>query len=330
MMNTAPLKIPWKPLYPSQRSGTPTIERAFWQGEERRFIVQWHEDRAYSGLCDGESSVWATLEECAEDDAVACFEDALQSRRYGVCFSNNTKIRFGKEYFWWNLQFIYAPDGMGLLREWSSRDWIAFAPEETRMWALFPDVELPQKERGGESFKCCQYAAIDVRDDLLFRKVGEEEIERLSWRSSTNQADFERVVRLLWLSRLTTVQDKAKTWTSIYMGTNYTDSMRRNKLFLSGMDWEGNEHFLKWLQSYFSSEGFGWMPTNWGKRRYRRLRAREPRLRAFFAPHGINWQVSFANQSQPSFHEQLEARLELREWLRDKVSAEQIENWLQT
>jgi len=32
----------------------------------------------------------------------------------------------------------------------------------------------------------------------------------------------------------------------------------------------------------------------------------------------------------PSFHEQLEARLELRAWLQGKASAEQIEDWLQT
>ena len=52
-----------------------------------------------------------------------------------------------------------------------------------------------------------------------------------------------------------------------------------------------------------------------------------PPIRRSWDPYGPDLEIQI---EVPSFHEQLEARLELREWLRGKVSAEQIENWLQT
>ncbi len=320
--------LPWEPLYPSQRSGALSLERAMWRGEERRFAVQWHEDRVYFRLMDGEPGVWATLDACEEGDALACFEEAVRSRRYGVCFSHKFDVYRHSQ--WMNLQFIYAPNGTGLLREWSSRDWLTFAPGATRMWPLLPDTVLPEEYsnpwRKGQSHGCCRAAIHAVEDELFFRRVGDEEIERLSWRSSTTQAEFERVMRWLWDTRIMCVKEPIKKWEQpSFCPSNFVPNPR-SSLSLSGMRWRADEKFLAWLRGYFVGEGLEWRKTGYGKRRFRKLRAREPHLRAWFRPEGVVWTVEFT--VDPTAHQQLEARLELRDWLRGKVPDARIEEWL--
>jgi len=329
-MRTAPLPIPFQPLYPSQRSGIATIHRANWRGEECNMVVQWHEDRAYFSPLEGRHGVWATIDSCEENDAVACFEQAVRERRYGICFVHWTEVHPGRGDMGLDLQFIYAPDGTGFLREWTSRQWIAFEPKETRGWVLFPDLELPRRADRDESFRCCQYAASSVRDEILLRKVGQQEIEHLTWRSPTSEEEFKIIGISLWNAGFFRVRDIHRKYSGLSLFTYNNSTQYRSRLSITPSEWNGKNSFWKWMGQYFSGEGFYWRPTDWGKRRYRKLRAREPHLRAFFAPHGVNWNVSFANRSEPSFHEQLEARLELREWLWGKVSAEQIEDWLQT
>lgn len=53
----------------------------------------------------------------------------------------------------------------------------------------------------------------------------------------------------------------------------------------------------------------------------------DPPIRGSWEPLGPRLEMTV---EAPSFHEQLEARLELRAWLQGKASAEQIEDWLQT
>lgn len=327
-MAIEPLKIPFPAIYPFQRSGNCTIQRANWRGEERDVIVQWHEDRAYFAPLQGEPGVWATLDSCAENDALACFDEAVREKRYGVCFSNFTKIHYGREHFRWMLHFIYAPDGTGLLRERVSRDWIAFAPQETRAWAMFPELELPKQGDKQESFMCCQYAAKSVRDELMFRKIEQEEIEYLSWRSSTTKEEFERVGQLLWQGGFAVKDTQRGRNESLYLSTHYDHPVSPRKMSAYINEAEGTGEFWKWLQSFFWVQGFEWRQTEWGRKRFAKLRAREPYLRAFYEPIPVKWHVSFAGKDEPSFHEQIEARLELREWLRDKASAQDIEKWL--
>ena len=300
--------------------------RAMWRGEERRFEAKWHEDRVYFGLLDEKKTVWASLDSCEENEAVACFQEALESRRYGVCFSRQWDVY--RRNFGMRLQFIYAPDGTGLLREWSSRDWLFFAPQETRMWVLFPDLELPaesgQSAAMSPSYGCCRAAIRCVEDELLMRRVSDEEIERLSFRSNSNREEFEQVARWLWSAGV--LGAAFQSWKQVSL---FTFLMRPQTTFaLRSPSWSGSPALLEWLQLFFASEGFEWRDTGWGTRRFRKLRAREPHLRAFFQPFGVWWKVSFERESQPTFHEQLEARLRLREWLREKAPEHNIESWL--
>lgn len=317
---------PWQPLYPSQRSGALRRESALWSGTPQQFQLQWHEDRVYFQLCGDDSTTWATLRSCTEADAISCFREALASRRYCVCFANQTKVRYGKETFFFNIQFLYAPDGTGLLREWSSRDWIAFAPKETRGWAFFPELTLPQRNDREISHRCCQYAARSVRDHILFRRVSDEEIECLSWKSATDEAEFLRVMRWLWNSQILVPEVDTKSWADVSLTTSTWYSQSR--LCWSRDDWQGNQNLKHWLQSYFAGEGFEWHPADWGKRRFRKLRAREPHLRVFLEPRGINWRFPFSKCTEPTFHEQLEARHQLRDWLRDKAPDSSTDEWL--
>jgi hypothetical protein len=322
------LPIPWQPLYPSQKSGAPSLERGLWQGEEKAFLLQWFDGRVYFQLYEDDKTIWATLDSCAGSDALTCWQEALLNRRWGVCFENVTNIPFGQERFPSRLQFIYAPDGTGLVREWSSPDWIAFAPKETRAWAFFPELMLPIKNDGGPSHRCCQFAAKDARKELLFRHVSDEEIERLSWKSLTNQSEFERVINWLWNAALLDVES-SRMFLSYASASLFNLPTHTHSYFtLSGMRWAGSDRLLEWLRAYFTIEGFHWHSIDWGKRRFRKLRAREPHLRAFFEPGGTHWRVPFQGRAQPSFHEQMEARLHLRDWLRDKVPDADIETLL--
>ncbi len=326
-LNVTSFQLPFAPLYSSQTSGALFTQSAMWRGEERQFQVQWHEDRVYFGLLDEKKTVWATLDACEENEAVACFEEALESRRYGVCFSRQWDVY--RRNFGMRLQFIYAPDGTGLLREWSSRDWLFFAPQETRMWVLFPDLELPaesgQSVPISPSYGCCRAAIRCVEDELLMRRVSDEEIERLSFRSNSNREEFERVMRLLWNAGLLNSHNASSGH-----GTTSCGSYGNNLTgyFYTHCRWTGQKAMMDWLHAYFTPQGFEWRDTEWGTRRFRKLRAREPHLRAFFQPFGVWWKVLFANENQPTFHEQLEARFELREWLREKAPEHNIESWL--
>lgn len=320
-----PFELPWAPLYPSQKSGEISLQRAMWRGEERQFVGIWHEDRVYFRLLDGRETVWATLDACEENDAVACFQEALNSHRYGVCFSRQWDVY--RRNFGMVLQFIFAPDGTGLLREWSSRDWLFFAPQQTRMWALFPELELPAENGQGshspESRDCCRAAIRCVENELLMRRVSDEEIERLSFRSNSTKEEFERVMRLLWNCGLMYSNGNNGNGDTVSCG-NYGSVF--NGYFYSHCRWAGQKTMLEWLRTHFTPQGFEWHFDDWGKRRYSKLRAREPRLRAWFRPRGVMWNVELSDE--PSFHEQLEARLELRDWLQLKAPEEQIEKWL--
>ncbi len=317
---TPKVLIPWTPLYPSQRSGELSLRRALWRGDWRDFIVRWHEERVYFQLSEGEQAVWASLETCAVDETVACFEDAVCERRYGVCFEQCANVFHGRGLLSFRLQFIYAPDGTGLLREWCSRDWIAFAPPETRGWAFFPDLHLPQIG-AEESWNCCIYAAKSVREQILFRRANDEEIERLSWRCEINEAEFERAMRLLWDAGLLRGPTSAG-----YPFAVVSNSAPQLQTEFNLRNLTCDEALKQWLSAYFVGAGFERNPRKWGRRRYRRLRALEPNLRAFFEWDPIRWSVQF--HGEPTFHQKLEARLQLRDWLHGKASSSQIERWL--
>lgn len=317
--------IPWTPLFPSQVSGETSRETARWRGDWREFLVQWHEDRVYFQLVEGEPTVWASLASCDADAALACFEDAVCERRYGACFRASTQVRYGKTHDSFMLQFIYAPDGTGLLREWFSRDWIAFAPNQTRFWALWPDLHLPQIGVR-ETRECCQLAAGSVRDEIRFRRVRDEEIAQLSWRSATNETEFARVMNWVWDAGLFNFGERDRKWASVSLSC-CLPTLKSN-LRLPEPSGENNARLLNWLCSYFVGEGVEWRVTGWGQRRFRKLRAREPHLRAFFGPRFVSWHVRFGDRDEPSFHQQIEARLQLRDWLRNRDAPSEAERFL--
>lgn len=315
--------IPWTPLFSSQVSGETSRETALWRGDWREFWMQWHEDRVYFQLVDGAPSVWASLETCAPDEALACFEDAVCQRNYGVCFEQCTNVYAGCGLRSLRLQFVYAPNGTGLLREWCSRDWLPFNPQQTRVWALSPDLHLP--EIGArESVNCCIYAAKSVREQILFRRVSEADLELLSWKSATDEEEFERAIGWLWNAGLIWQADYANR----YVGVSVYNSIPHAKTHLHLSNLNCGLALESWLKNYFVGAGFEWHAMNWGQRRFRKLRARQPHLRAFFEPESVRWHVSFQSVSAPSFHQQIEARLHLRAWLRDRATPSEAERFL--
>ena len=331
--------IPWAPLYPSQISGETSLELARWRGDWREFWVQWHEDRVYFQLTHGEPTVWASLETCAPDEAIACFEDAVCQRRYGACFIEWAEIHRSKNPHILDLQFIFALDGTGFLREWHSPDWITFAPKQTRGWIWFPEL-LDAELHSPHHRDYCRYAANNVYDEILMRRVTEKEIERLSWRSRTNKNEFKRIMLLLWNAQLLRFPLQQRRFANVSLQSclpetrdlieapDSTTAILRSHLSLPAPFSDANAQLLDWLQTYFVGEGFEWRTTDWGKRQYRKLRAREPHLRAFFEPNSIYWGVRFGDRSDPSFHQQLEARLQLRAWLLDRATPSQVETFL--
>ena len=319
--------IPWTSLFPSQVSGETSLELVRWRGDWREFWVRWHEDRVYFQLVEGEPTVWASLKNCVPEQAVACFEDAVLERSYGACFRAQTKVRYGKTEDCFSLHFIYAPDGTGLLREWFSRDWIAFAPTQTRIWALWPDLHLPQIGVY-ETRECCQFAANSVRDEIRFRRIPDQDIAQLSWRSPRTEDEFARVMNWIFDAGLFDFGARDRRWASVNL--NCCSPNLKSSLSLPHPKGPNNAQLFDWLRGYFVGEGIEWRETDWGKRKFRQLRLREPHLRAFFAPRSVAWRVRLAGRDAPSFHQQLEARLQLRDWLRDKATPEEIETFLRT
>ncbi len=322
--------MPWAALFPSQISGEPSLELARWRGDWREFWVQWHEDRVYFQLTEGEPTVWASLQACAPDEAISCFEEAVLARRYGACFRAQTKVRYGIEHRFehcFSLHFVYAPDGTGLLREWFGREWIAFAPNGTRIWALWPDLHLPQIGVY-ETRECCQLAANSVRDELRFRRISDQDIAQLSWRSQRTEAEFARVMNWIFDAGLFAFGERERRWASVNLNCCSPDL--KSSLYLPQPTGPGNAQLFDWLRAYFVGEGIEWRSTDWGRRKFRKLRAREPHLRAFFEPRSVAWSVRFGDRDAPTFHQQLEARLQLRAWLRANATPDEAECWMES
>lgn len=317
-MSLKPLSLPWKPIFPSQRSGAPFLEYGFWQGEERCFVLQWYEDRVYFQLADGEPTLWATLDACQEDDAITCWHEALFGKRIGLCFSSYHNIT--RPSFYTQLHIICGINGDCLAREWFSRTWIPFTAPASRAWVLCPDVLLLQKKRVRRDDR--GYGAFfsnleAIENDLLNYRFSDEDIDYLALRSSSTQDEFTRVMR--WLNAAGLLSHR-------HIGIG-TWSAFRYSLNLSVL-WDGNSEFCAWLERYFWIQGYQWRRTGWGRRQLRRLRKREPNMRLFLEPVPVAWTVPFDRSVEPTFHERLEAKLELREWLREKAPEADHEKWL--
>lgn len=312
------LRIWWQSVDPLPLNWG-TLQEATWRGKTQQFRVAWHEKRVYFTLAFDRGrynhNSCATLDECEEQNAVECWKEALNSGRYGFCCDSHQTLRDCIDF---PFQVIQAPDGSGLMREWWNHRWTPFAPP--RGSSLMPLLEPV------EQWPHILRRPPDCYEDLLLRRVSEEDSAQFSYRTSTNKREFQQVSSWLWVLRFIRIQQ----------GHQHGWVRCRSEVFpfrgqfevSHGLDWIGHPNLLLWLQSYFVVEGAQWKKSHYGRRKLRRLRSQEPRLRLFFEPHFANWICYFESGEEPSFHEQLEARLELRDWLLDKAPREQIESWL--
>jgi hypothetical protein len=315
-----PLKIPWKPIYPSLKSGEPSIQRAVWQGEEWQFLVQWHEDRTYFGSVNSRGNIFACLDPCREEEAVEFWRSALEKHRFGVCRYDSLHFRDCIEI---QVFLILSSDGTGLARETWSHDWLSFVPKETRGWILYSSPVSEDKNRlTGISLPF----GFTTDEYLLIRRISDEEIQRLTFESGTNEQEFKEIMRCLWHLKL--IQFVSTDTSGSVTCRTSPRNLKGQVTLASNLQWKGNPEFWTCLENYFQVKGLHWKRTHYGRRKLRRLRAREPQMRLFLEPRFIYWHCGFRSEDEPTFHQQLEARLELREWLRGKAPAEQIEAWL--
>lgn len=293
------------------------IARSPMARKESPVRVVWHEGRVYFALAfDNQThNVCTTIDECQEEDALNFWREALASSRYGLCRNGYYVFRSCIEL---QLQIIQAPDGSGLMREWWNLGWTAFPPPRGNSLTSLVEPEEHWPHIFRRSPKC--------EEEFLLRSVSEEDSARFVYRTATNEREFQKVVPWLWtLGFLRLQQGRMGAQVQCFSGR----FPFRGCLELgAGVDWAGHTEFLLWLQRYFVVEGAQWKKTHYGRRKLRRLRAQEPRMRLFFGPHFSYWSCYFKRGDEPTFHQQLEARLDLRDWLRDKAPAEQIEAWL--
>lgn len=315
-----PLELRWSRGFANEKTGETTLHSAWWKGEYLAFHVCWQGGRVYFALAEGRSDVCATLDECREEDAIQCWEAAMENERFGVCLYASLTLRHCLAF---HCHVIAAANGDGLIREWWSSEWFSFSDFDVNSSNAFSGQRpawpgIPHRYRGFE----------DVCEKILQRSVSDAETQLFPFSAKATKQDFDRAVNYLWaMGAIRFQQDKNSG--QVYCSTHHSPYQGTITLG-STLEWNAHPELRSWLQEYFFVSGAQWKKTHYGRRKLRELRAQQPRLRLFFEPHFIRWICSFERDQAPSFHEQLEARLELREWLRDKVSAEQIENWLQT
>jgi len=315
-----PLELRWSRGFANEKTGETTLHSAWWKGEYLAFHVCWQGGRVYFALAEGRSDICATLDECREEDAIKCWEAAMKDERFGVCLYVSLTLR---HCLYLHCHVITAPNGDGLIREWWSSQWFPFSDSDVNSPNAFSFQAptwpgIPHRYRGFEN--ACE--------SILQRPVSEAEMQLFPFYAKATEKDFEKVVVCLWKMGAIRFQ-KGGIYGNVYCSTRYRPYQGTITVEYN-LEWDAHPNFRNWLEEYFSISGAQWKKTHYGRRKLRHLRAQQPRLRLFFEPHFIEWICSFERDQAPSFHEQLEARLELREWLRDKVSAEQIENWLQT
>ena len=214
-----------------------------------------------------------------------------------------------------------------MLRERASRDWIAFAPRETRAWVWFPDLIIERKEQSELISDYGDHAAKSVMWELLCRTVSAEERARRASPSVTTQAEFERVMGWTWNAGLLRLTNPQVSWATIEMTGGYVG--HDDALRLRNLQWHGTRGLWDGLRDFFSAEGWQWEASNWGSKRRRKLRNRCPYLRAFIELGRVRWQIALTGRGETSFHQQLEARLQLRDWLHEKVPGANSNDWLQ-
>ncbi len=296
--------------------------------KQERFLVQHHFDRVYFRRVD-EERIYSTLETCEASQTFPHFETALETGNYGwsydSCLCYPAKRGTESHGPALNLHFIIHTDGTGLVREWSSRHWISFGPSATRLLAFFPDLLYPAKEDHIPIWR--QPVLRSVRDQLLYRVVAPEELEGLQarWLRGSDE-EWQQVATWLWSSGLLHAKDSHSRYAGLYCscwpGVPYD-------LKTPHLNWIGTPQLREFLRQSFVFRGLDWQAdVEWRRRKHRRLFAQQPRIRCRWSQSVATRGVSFLKSETPSFHEQLEARLELRDWLLDKAPREQIESWL--
>ena len=144
-------------------------------------------------------AAWASLETCAEDEAIACFEEALRSNRYGACFIDWAEVHRSKE-------SAHSGFSVHLCARWN-RDFCAngtarigslLRPNRRAVGSGFP-IRLINNCNCREIEIVAATAASSVYNKILMRaRERKQKIERISWRSRTDKAEFTRVMTWLW------------------------------------------------------------------------------------------------------------------------------------
>ena len=354
-MNSIPFRVlPWEhdgiAPTPSQ------VLEARVEGRTRRFEVKWREGRAFFREADeADDRVWATWNELANDGWESRWRSAVESGQIGRyfvierAFSTRTvraefEAELKRRFHPSNLNLLDATplavivgdDNRGRAREWWGGAWLDFqlAPRIIKSGAFKPSIW----HRGWNAQGLRHKLAI-LAGELAFRAFAPP-ADALGWRSGS-QRQLEALYRAAHLVFAPPYRAKRRVpqfWraTNSDAPSRYSCSLRSD----FGVNWRPGptldslvpDELLRVFVAHNFPRGVQWLPLNrvWhdsdeqGNSIERGLPAAQAALRVDYE---MRTHVIFSIEvpSQPSAHEQLEARLLLLDWMRATLPPAQTE-----
>lgn len=222
------------------------------------------------------------------------------------------------------LAIVHRADYSGWLREWFARDW-----HQTPVHRDKKTLDV-----WGNNFQNATRRAYSHGGDALINRAmepGERRDIPLQWLAG-DEAELNRIFALV--VRLFMRRDPTYPQQSGLFRRSFVASSPINEGGWFSQDWLSSfaadlqvspafEPLLRLMELHFVLVGLSWKKatdrpkTQWGERWRGRWETVAPDV-----------QLAREVESWMSAHEKLEAQLELRDWLRDKVSPRQSANWL--
>ncbi len=317
--------LPWE----HRGAGASTIPQAQTEleiaGRKRQFLLKMREGMIYFRE-PKRAPMWAIMRqferEMRGDELIEFWREEIERDNYGrfVIYRPTlpgTNIST-------TLAIVHRADYSGWLREWFARDW-----HQTPVHRDRKTLDIWGNHFQNATRRTYSHAA----DALINRAMepGERRDIPLQWLAG-DKAELNRIFALV--TRIFIRRDPNHPQQSGAFRRSFAASSPINEGGWFSQDWQSSfasdlqvspafEPLLRLMESHFVLVGLSWKKatnrpkTRWGERWRGRWETVAPDV-----------QLSIEIESSLSAHDKLEAQLELRDWLRDKVSPRQSANWL--
>ena len=302
--------LPWDFFASNNAATSPHIEALQISGAPREFELLKRGARVYFRLQDDASRVWATLDDSDDADLVRTFRRALGSGRIGRAFAHQ-RSGFNYEHgFYFSL--LMSARGEVQAREWCATRWFKmeadspklreYLASNSKLGVFHPQWKPPFRE------------VLEENWELFYEQIFEEADRQLTQQRwfRGDAATLNRLVApFIWQRCLPVPPHRMVRFTG--RSENASGPPTSAPVPLTTRDDLLPKDLRNLLADQFHIGGIAWREHHW---------------------HGVDkrkfWQLERATYfakvtANPSAHEQLEARLFLRDWMRETLSLAEFE-----